>query len=280
MTSRGPVRPWHLTCFLSWLRVTRAGQGLDGAGAARLGDAEAAAVTTPAAAMAASTEDDPLPKDPVDNAQQFFGWFASVEASMERGREDVYRYVFDHGPRRRTSRLLPLIPRSAPLPCRHECRSHLEDLKSYRKVCDTLHEQIERTLLKLQTMQTSYLSVADRSRSLQDACERLLEQQTHLASLAESVGDRLSFFNELEGIARLFNTPGEVVVLHERFLPSLNRLDQCLAYIDANVRWTRTLSTRAPVGWDTHRGRGRGRGGWIGRVTLCSRHIRTPSCTE
>jgi len=94
-TAGGLGRPWHLTCFLSWLRVTRAGQGLDGAGAARLGDAEAAAVATPAAAMVASTEDDPLPKDPVDNAQQFFGWFAAVEASMERGREDVYRYVFD-----------------------------------------------------------------------------------------------------------------------------------------------------------------------------------------
>ena len=136
----------------------------------------------------------------------------------------------------------------------------------YRKVCDALHEQIERTLLELQTMQTSYLSVADRSRSLQDACERLLEQQTHLASLAESVGDRLSFFNELEGIARLFNTPGEVVVLHERFLPSLNRLDQCLAYIDANVRRARTplrCSTRAPAGCDAHRGRRRG--GGIGR---------------
>jgi hypothetical protein len=32
-----------------------------------------------------------LPAAPVDTAQQFFAWFASVEASMERGRADVYR---------------------------------------------------------------------------------------------------------------------------------------------------------------------------------------------
>ena len=32
-----------------------------------------------------------LPHDAVENAQQFFAWFASVEASMERGRADIYR---------------------------------------------------------------------------------------------------------------------------------------------------------------------------------------------
>ena len=64
----------------------------------------------------------------------------------------------------------------------------------------------------------------------------LLEQQLHLASLAESLADRLSYFNELEAIARLINTPGDAVVLHDRFVPSLTRLDQCLAYVEANVR--------------------------------------------
>ena len=32
---------------------------------------------------------------PIQNAQQFFLWYASVEESMERGQEDVYRAYLD-----------------------------------------------------------------------------------------------------------------------------------------------------------------------------------------
>ena len=115
-------------------------------------------------------------------------------------------------------------------------RAYLAELNGYRVACDDIFEQIDQCLRDVGTAEESYRSVADRSRSLQEACEKLLEQQTHMASLAESLADRLSYFNELEAIAKLFNTPGEAIVLHERFLPSLSRLDQCLAYVDANVR--------------------------------------------
>lgn len=130
-------------------------------------------------------------------------------------------------------------------------RAYLADLHGYVAQCDGIVAEVDRCLGDVGTVEHSYQSVAERSRSLQEACERLLEQQTHMASLAESLADRLAYFNELEPIARLFNTPGDAVVLHARFLPSLTRLDQCLAYMDANVHplslSLATLRTRLPL---------------------------------
>jgi len=53
----------------------------------------------------------------------------------------------------------------------------------------------------LQNLENNYLSVAERAATLQDACEKLLRQQTHLVALADALSDRLSYFNELEGTA-------------------------------------------------------------------------------
>ena len=112
----------------------------------------------------------------------------------------------------------------------------MSELNAYRGRCSEIYDDIDWCLKEVHAVEANYQTVADRSKSLQEACERLLEQQLHLASLAESLADRLSYFNELEAIARLINTPGDAVVLHDRFVPSLTRLDQCLAYVEANVR--------------------------------------------
>jgi len=57
-------------------------------------------------------------------------------------------------------------------------------------------------------------------------------------NLAESIGSRLTYFNELEVISKVFDTPGEVVVLSEPFVPMLARLDECLEYVQSHVRAT------------------------------------------
>ncbi len=52
---------------------------------------EMAAAAVPGRGTAAAAEDGLSVGEPIENAQQFFNWFARVEQLMERGREDVYR---------------------------------------------------------------------------------------------------------------------------------------------------------------------------------------------
>ena len=69
-------------------------------------------------------------------------------------------------------------------------------------------------------------------------------------NLAESIGSRLTYFNELEVISKVFDTPGEVIVLSEPFVPMLARLDECLEYVQSHVR--SPLHSLCPPPWRLH----------------------------
>jgi hypothetical protein len=52
-----------------------------------------------------------------------------------------------------------------------------------------------------------------------------------LTRLAEGLTERLTYFNELEPIAKLFNSSGEDICLKQEFIPMLNKLDECIQYM-------------------------------------------------
>jgi hypothetical protein len=47
---------------------------------------------------------------------------------------------------------------------------------------------------------------------------------------------KLSYYNELESITKLFNSPGENICEQEEFVSVLAKLDECLEYMQTNVR--------------------------------------------
>lgn len=88
---------------------------------------------------------------PVETAQQFHDWFAKVEHSMERGQEEIYRL-------------------------------HLAELDEHIDKCEALLEQLEESRGLLSEMDANYKFVEENSRTLQLACETMLDEQVRVIS--------------------------------------------------------------------------------------------------
>ncbi|CAG8436571.1 4543_t:CDS:2, partial [Scutellospora calospora] len=140
---------------------------------------------------------------PIETTQQFFDWFARMENDMEKDQEDVYR-------------------------------NFLEMVTSYRQACDTFLEQIDTTVKLFNDLDGNFKFVEERTKALQTACEKLLEEQNNLTSLADAISSKLSYYNELETITKLFNSPGENICEQPEFIPVLAKLDECLDYMQSN----------------------------------------------
>ncbi|TPX56813.1 hypothetical protein PhCBS80983_g04242 [Powellomyces hirtus] len=145
-------------------------------------------------------------RQPIETTQQFLNWFETVEEDMERGQEEGYR-------------------------------TYLRTIYAYQEACDETLSKIKSTAELLSGLQDNYDSVEGRTRALQNACEKLLAEQTQLAEMAENLGSRLSYFNEIEPITKFFASPGEEVCLDDRFVPMLLRLDECLSFVQAHMQY-------------------------------------------
>ncbi|KAJ3190367.1 Golgi transport complex subunit 3 [Gaertneriomyces sp. JEL0708] len=142
----------------------------------------------------------------IETTQQFFNWFEAIEEEMEQGQEAAYR-------------------------------EYLSTICAYREACDGILSQAHQITDNLSGLEAHYNTVEGKTRTLQTACEKLMEDQSNLATLATQLADRLSYFNELEPISKLFSSPGDQVCLDDRFLPMLMRLDECLAFIQSHMQY-------------------------------------------
>ncbi|GBB87592.1 hypothetical protein RclHR1_14060001 [Rhizophagus clarus] len=159
---------------------------------------EAAAASTPDASLG-------IPQ-PIETTQQFFDWFARMEADMEKDQEDVYR-------------------------------NFLTVVTMYREACSNFLEQIDTTVKLFNDLDSNFKFVEERTKALQTACEKLLEEQNNLTSLADAITAKLSYYNELESVTKLFNSPGENICEQEEFVSVLAKLDECLEYMQTNLRY-------------------------------------------
>ncbi|KAJ3339799.1 Golgi transport complex subunit 3 [Gonapodya sp. JEL0774] len=116
---------------------------------------------------------------PIENTQQFLSWFANIEAEMEKGQDDVYR-------------------------------SHLATLNLYLSTCNDILSNLAHTTTILNQLSSNYISVQSKTQALQQACERLLEEQTELSEVEREIRDRLRYFDDLEVISRQLSMSGDI----------------------------------------------------------------------
>ncbi|KAM9486494.1 conserved oligomeric Golgi complex subunit 3 [Clarias gariepinus] len=162
------------------------------------------------AAVPASTEDVllkgfqtlQLGSDRIETSQQFFSWFSSLQTHMDQ----------EEGAKYRTTR---------------EC------LSSYQEQCDAILTDVNEALNHLDSLQKQYLFVSTKTGTLHEACEQLLKEQSELVDLAESIQQKLSYFNELENINTKLNSP-TLSVNSEGFIPMLSKLDECIEYVSSH----------------------------------------------
>lgn len=139
---------------------------------------------------------------PIETLQEFFDWFAVMESEMEKGQEDKYR-------------------------------NHLSIVQLYQQACDEFLVDLQASCSLFDQLEKDYSFVDEQTRSIQEACETILAEQHRLTRLAEGLSERLAYFNELEPIAKLFNSSygsGDIC-LNKEFIPMLDKLDICIQYM-------------------------------------------------
>lgn len=152
-----------------------------------------------------SMEDSDTVDSVLVNTNQFYKWFANLEAAMKSETEEKYQH-------------------------------YVNILTERIQTCDGILHQVDETLDLFNELQSQHQAVAIKTKTLHDACDRLLMEKRRLTEFAESLHSKLSYFDELENIATSFYSPN-MNATHENFLPLLKRLDESISYVESNPQY-------------------------------------------
>eukprot|EP01135_Chromosphaera_perkinsii_P009997 Nk52_evm32s1992 gene=Nk52_evmTU32s1992 len=141
----------------------------------------------------------------IENAQQFFVWYAKVEDEMENEQEKNFR-------------------------------DNLILFQGYRKQCDDLLAYVDDSISVLTKMEEDYEFVSTKTGALHEACEQLQEEQTRLVTFAESINNKLSYFTELDRISAKLNS-STMSVASDSFPSLLSKIDESLIYINNHQQY-------------------------------------------
>ncbi|XP_050363427.1 conserved oligomeric Golgi complex subunit 3 [Argentina anserina] len=139
------------------------------------------------------------------NTNQFYNWFTDLESALKSETEEKYRHYVD-------------------------------TLMERIQICDGILQQVDDTLDLFNELQLQHQAVATKTKTLHDACDRLLIEKQRLIEFSEALRSKLNYFDELENISTNFYSPN-MNVLNENFLPLLKRLDDCIAYVESNPQY-------------------------------------------
>ncbi|KAJ8774581.1 hypothetical protein K2173_017027 [Erythroxylum novogranatense] len=139
------------------------------------------------------------------NTNQFYKWFTDLELAMKSETEEKYQH-------------------------------YVNTLTERIQTCDDILHQVDETLDLFNELQLQHQAVATKTKTLHDACDRLLVEKQRLIEFADALRSKLCFFDELENISTNFYSPS-MSVGNEKFLPLLKRLDECIAYVESNPQY-------------------------------------------
>ena len=100
-----------------------------------------------------------------------------------------------------------------------------------------MNSSISESLDHLSRLQSEYQRVSDETNQLHSACEQLLSDQGLLGSLVESIDNKLAYFSEWDKIAPRLESDSMLTVTSESFVPTLARIDECIAYLRAHPHY-------------------------------------------
>ncbi|KAK2970720.1 hypothetical protein RJ640_015145 [Escallonia rubra] len=101
---------------------------------------------------------------------------------------------------------------------------------------------VDETLDLFDELQLQHQAVATKTKTLHDACDRLLLEKQRLIEFAESLRSKLNYFDELENVTNLTQVAtifhsSNMNVASGNFLPLLKRLDECISYVESNPQF-------------------------------------------
>ncbi|KAI8553255.1 hypothetical protein RHMOL_Rhmol05G0001400 [Rhododendron molle] len=132
------------------------------------------------------------------NTNQFYKWFTDLEAAMKSETEEKYQH-------------------------------YLTSLTERIQTCDGILRQVDETLDLFNLLQLQHQEVATKTKTLHDACDRVLIEKQKLIEFAEALRTKLNYFDELENVATNFYSAN---VASGNFLALLKRLDECISRLE------------------------------------------------
>ncbi|TYH93083.1 hypothetical protein ES332_A13G228400v1 [Gossypium tomentosum] len=139
------------------------------------------------------------------NSNQFYKWFTDLESALRSETEEKYQHYVD-----------TLVDRI--------------------QTCDDILRQVDETLDLFNELQLQHQAVETKTKTLHDACNRLVMEKQRLIEFAEALRSKLKYFDELENITSNFYSPN-MNVGNANFLPLLKRLDECILYVENNPQY-------------------------------------------
>ncbi|KAF9674221.1 hypothetical protein SADUNF_Sadunf10G0105000 [Salix dunnii] len=139
------------------------------------------------------------------NTNQFYKWFTDLESAMKSEAEEKYQH-------------------------------YVNNLTEHIETCDDILRQVDETLDFFNELQLQHQAVATKTKTLHDACDRLVVEKQRLIEFAEAVHSKLHYFDELENLNNNFYA-SNTNVGNEKFLPLLKRLDECISYVESNPQY-------------------------------------------
>lgn len=139
------------------------------------------------------------------NTNQFYKWFTDLELAMKSETEEKYRH-------------------------------YVNTLMGRIQTCDDILRQVDETLDLFNELQLQHHAVATKTKTLHDACDRLVIEKQRLIEFAEAIQSKLKYFDELENIAANFYSPN-MNVGNGNFFHLLKRLDECILYVEGNPQY-------------------------------------------
>ncbi|CAI6000927.1 unnamed protein product [Closterium sp. NIES-65] len=139
------------------------------------------------------------------NSHQFYKWHSDLETAMKSETEEKYR-------------------------------QYVCVLETHLQTCDHILIQLDSTLAQFDELQAQHRGVASKTRTLHDACERLVADKERLVEFADALRSKLNYFEELDKITGRFHS-ASMSVSSSHFLPLLKRLDECITYVASNLQY-------------------------------------------
>ncbi|KAL6010558.1 Golgi transport complex subunit 3 [Asimina triloba] len=110
------------------------------------------------------------------NTHQFYKWFTDLESAMKSETEEKYRH-------------------------------YVTTLTDRIQTCDDILHQVDDTLDLFGELQLQHQAVATKTKTLHDACDRLLVEKQRLVEFAEALRSKLNYFDELENVRYVETNP-------------------------------------------------------------------------
>ncbi|KAL9688183.1 hypothetical protein QQ045_032600 [Rhodiola kirilowii] len=116
-------------------------------------------------------------------------------------------------------------------------QQYVNTLTDRIQTCDDILHQVDDTLALCNALQLQlqHQAVATKTKTIHDACDRLLLEEQWLVEFAEALRTKLNYFDELENVSSSFYAPN--ICWKWKFLPLLIRLDDCISYVECNPQY-------------------------------------------